>query len=66
MSKTSGPAITTTERLSEIAQILALGLMRLGARQSSPVSPHVGESPLDCAAHQSGPADILLSEGESN
>jgi len=53
--------ISPTERLTEIAQILATGLQRLRVRQSSPISPHVGESPLDCAALQSGPADVLSS-----
>ena len=54
------------DRMDEIAEILALGLTRLRARQSSPLSPHAGESPLDCAALQSGPADVLSSEGGSN
>ena len=40
--------ITAAERLAEIAGILADGLMRLRARQSSPLSPDCGESSLDC------------------
>jgi hypothetical protein len=57
--------ITADERISEIAEILALGLMRLRTRQSSPLSPHVGESSLDCLGHQSGHADVLKSDGGS-
>jgi hypothetical protein len=55
--------VTADERLIEIGYLLALGLMRLRARQSSPKSPHGGESSLDCAARQSGPADVLKSGG---
>jgi hypothetical protein len=55
--------LTSAERISEIAEILAAGLMRVRARQSSALSPHGGECSLDCAAHQSGPADVLKSEG---
>ena len=51
--------MTAAERLAEIAEILAAGLMRLRARQSSPLSPDCGESSLDCPAHQSGHADAL-------
>jgi hypothetical protein len=58
--------VTADERLIEIGDLLALGLMRLRLRQSSALSPHVGESSLDCAACQSGPADVLKSEGGPN
>ena len=51
------------ERLAEIAEILAAGLMRLKARKSTPLSAHSGESSLDCPAHQSGHADVLTSNG---
>ena len=44
-------------RLAEIAEILATGLMRLRARQSTPLSAHHRESSLDCLGHQSGHAD---------
>jgi hypothetical protein len=54
------------DRIDEISEILAIGLMRLRARQSSELSPHDGESSLDCAARQSGPADVLKSEGGPN
>jgi hypothetical protein len=57
--------ITAENRINEIAEILAIGLLRLRARQSTPVSPHYGESALDCVGVQSGPADDLTSEGGS-
>jgi hypothetical protein len=47
------------ERLSEIAEILAGGLTRLKARQSSRLSADRGESSLDCAGDQSGHANVL-------
>jgi hypothetical protein len=56
-----GPA----ERIDEIAEILAAGLMRLRSRKSSPLSAVGGDSLLDCAAHPSGHADTL-SHGGSN
>ena len=59
-------ALSPAERLDEIAEILGAGLMRLRARQSTPLSPHNGESLLDCPGHQSGHADVLKSDGGSN
>ena len=53
----------TDERLSEIAEILAAGLTRLRARQSSALPADFGESSLDCAAHQSGHANVLKDGG---
>ena len=47
----------THERLAEIAEILAAGLMRLRARKSSQKSAHRGESSLDCLGYQSGHAN---------
>jgi hypothetical protein len=44
----------TAGRLAELAEILALGLMRLRARKSSELSRHEGERSLDFAAEQSG------------
>jgi hypothetical protein len=55
--------MAAAERLAEIAEILAAGLMRLWARQSSPLSPDGGESSLDCAATQSGRANALKAHG---
>lgn len=46
--------MTNAERLSEVAEILARGLSRLKARQSSRLPADFRESSLDCAAHQSG------------
>jgi hypothetical protein len=58
--------MSAAERLDEIAGILASGLMRLRARQSSPLSPHAGESSLDCVGLRSGHADILMLDGGPN
>jgi hypothetical protein len=52
------------ERLDEIAEILAAGLMRLKAPKSSPLSADSGESSLDCLAHQSGHANALTDQGD--
>jgi hypothetical protein len=57
--------MTAAERLSEVAQILAAGLSRLRARQSSAQSADFGESSLDCAAAQSGPAHVRTDGGMS-
>jgi hypothetical protein len=58
------PALMSAdERLAEIAEILAAGLTRLHARQSSQISAHLGESSLDCAANQSGHANVLTDGG---
>jgi hypothetical protein len=48
--------ITASDRIVEIGEILALGLIRLQARKSSELSRACGESWLDCAANQSGHA----------
>jgi hypothetical protein len=42
------PAEHPTEHLTEIASILAAGLLRLRSRKSSPNSPSQTDSPLDC------------------
>jgi hypothetical protein len=44
--------MTAAERLDEIAEILAAGLMRLRARKSSPLSCDHGESSLDFSGDQ--------------
>ena len=44
------------ERLDEIAEILAAGLIRLRTRQSSPLSRDVGEIRLDFSPGQRGHA----------
>jgi hypothetical protein len=50
------PGMTAPERLDEIADILAGGLMRLRARKSSPLSGDGGESSLDYSPDQRGHA----------
>jgi hypothetical protein len=47
--------MSADERLADIAEILALGLIRMWARKSSPFLPTSGEISLDCNAQQSGP-----------
>jgi hypothetical protein len=48
-------SLSATERLTEIGQILAVGLMRLRGRKSSPKCADCGEISLDILADQSGP-----------
>jgi len=48
--------LTAAERLDEIADLLAAGLMRLRVRQSSTLSPDTGESSLDFSVDQRGHA----------
>ncbi len=52
-------AMTSGDRLDEIAEILAAGLMRVRARQSTAQSSDFRDSSLDCPADQSGHADVL-------
>ena len=61
----SADRMTTAERLSEVAQILATSLSRLKSRQSSAQSADFRESSLDCAGAQSGPANVLTDGGET-
>ena len=49
--------------IAEVAEILAAGLMRLRARKSSHLSAQDREISVDCAAHQSGHAEIAETEG---
>jgi len=55
--------MTAAERLDEVAEILAAGLQRLHARQSSAQSADCGDSSLDSAGHQSGHAEVLTDGG---
>ena len=55
--------MTAAERLDEVAEILAAGLMRLNARQSTPLSADRGEGSLDCPGEQSGHANVLSDGG---
>jgi hypothetical protein len=50
------------ERLAEIAEILAAGLMRLRARKSSPKSADCGEISLDFLGRRSGPDPRIARE----
>lgn len=53
-------------RVSEIAEILATGLMRLMARKSSQISATIRESSLDFSATESGhptPVERRISDG---
>ena len=66
MSNALSPDLMTAhERLDEIGEILAAGLMRLRARQSSQQSADRGDSSLDCPGDQSGHAEALLARGGS-
>jgi hypothetical protein len=49
--------LTPAERLAELGQILALGLMRLHARKSSRLSADCGESSVDFLPNRSTHAD---------
>jgi hypothetical protein len=55
--------LSAAERLDEIADILAAGLMRLRARKSSPLSRDPGESSLDFSPDQRGHARPRGREG---
>ena len=54
--------MTSSDRLAEVAEILAAGFLRLRqrhgkARQSSSLVSGVGETPPDCTASKSGHAN---------
>jgi hypothetical protein len=53
---------TPNERLSEVAEILAAGLMRLLAGKSSGLSADLGESSLHFPGRQSGGVDFKSPE----
>lgn len=55
---------TARERIAEIAEILALGLVRLRARQSSQIPAVSGDSSLACVACQSGGANSETENAE--
>jgi hypothetical protein len=56
--------LSATDRLDEIASILAAGLIRLHRRKSSPLSADAGESWLDFSPDQRGhaPANDTLED----
>jgi hypothetical protein len=45
---------TSSKHLTEIAEILAAGLMRVVARKSSPIAADSGETSLDISPAESG------------
>ena len=49
--------MTPDERLAEIAEILARGLIRLHAHEASPLSADDGDSFVDLPPHRSGHAN---------
>jgi len=49
--------MTPDERLAELGQILARGLIRLHAREASPLSADDGDSFVDLPPHRSGHAN---------
>jgi hypothetical protein len=48
--------MSAAERLAELAEILAVGVIRVHAQKSSSKSPENGEISLDLPPDQSGPA----------
>jgi hypothetical protein len=57
----SPATLTADERLAEIAEILAAGLMRVRTLKSTCLSADRRDSSLDCLARPSGHAGELLS-----
>jgi hypothetical protein len=55
--------LNATDRIAEIGEILALGLIRLRARKSTQLSADRGDSSLDCVADQSGHANSTTENG---
>jgi len=52
--------MTSAERIAELAEILARGLIRLRSRKSTPLSLDRGDSCLDFAPYQRSHADEPL------
>jgi hypothetical protein len=61
MNSLSPDRMTAAERLDEIASILAAGLVRLRARQSSRLSGHRENSFVDFTTNQSGGVSVVNS-----
>ena len=55
--------MSPAERLAEVVEILAAGVVRLWLRQSNSLLPPTGESSLDCAGDQSGHANSEMEKG---
>ena len=58
--------MSAAERLDEIADILAAGLIRLRERKSTPLSRDRGESSLDFSPDQSGHVVVRDSVGDAS
>lgn len=63
MNAVTPDLMTAADRLDELVAILAVGLQRLLARQSSSQSSDFGEGSLDCADNQSRHAYVLTNGG---
>ncbi|MDB5507121.1 MAG: hypothetical protein JWR75_1759 [Devosia sp.] len=63
MNPLSSERMTTDERLSALAEILALGVHRLRSAQSSALSLLGAESGVDCVGDRSG--DVVRNRLES-
>jgi hypothetical protein len=61
----SANRMTAAERLDEIADLLAAGLMRLRARKSSALSRDRGDSSLDFSPDQRGHVSVRDSVGDA-
>jgi hypothetical protein len=57
-------SLSSDDRLTEIGEILAAGLMRLRARKSSQKSADFREISLDILARQSGPDPQITGENK--
>ena len=57
--------MSAAERLDEIADILAAGLIRLHARKSTPLSRDCGEICLDFSPDRRGHVDVHKTVGDA-
>lgn len=64
MNALKSDLMTAAERLDEVGEVLAAGLQRLLARQSSAQTADFRERSLDCVAVQSGHAEALKGGGK--
>ena len=54
------PSEDSTDHLTEIAAILAAGLLRLQSRKSSQNLPALGDSSLDCEGNSGGDGAVEI------
>jgi hypothetical protein len=57
--------LSPADRIAELGEILAVGLIRALGRKSSELSSATGESCLDFAARQSGPEPAIDRENRA-